>query len=162
MDVRKWWIDLVLMRRQPNRYILNFSEMEVESKGDEDPSHVGEEEIGQVSKVEPWTPSDTQEGSKEPEVATGGGGGRKTGSGQRTVAFHLGEDQLGQVGRDSDGGSETRSEIGEETNNLAANDKQPRKESLGAVVKKEIIGILKPPAGTRRDLERVCVFPMGS
>ena len=49
MDARKWWIDLVLMRRQPNRYILNFSEMEVESKGDEDPPHVGEEDIGEVA-----------------------------------------------------------------------------------------------------------------
>ena len=156
MDVRKWWIDLVLMRRQPNRYILNFSEMEVESKGDEDPSHVGEEGIGEVSKVESWTSSDTQEG-KEPEVATGGGGGRKTGSGQRTVAFHLGEDQVGQVGRDSDVGSETRSEIGEETN-LAANDKQPRKESLGAVVKKEIIGILKPP-NPRKELKSFPSLP---
>ena len=156
MDVRKWWIDLVLMRQQPSRYILNFSEMEVESKGDEDPSHVGEEEIGQVGKVESWTSSDTQEG-KEPEVAMGGGG-RKTGSGQRTVAFHLGEDQLGQVGRDSDVGSETRSDIGEETNNLATNDKQPRKESLGAVVKKEIIGILKPP-NPRKELKSFPSLP---
>ena len=85
--------------------------MEEEGKGDEEPGEKtqlpGEED---VHKTGPWPGGDTQE-EKEPEV----GASRKTGSGQRSVAFHLGEEQLGQTvgGRELDG-SEGRSDIGEE------------------------------------------------
>ena len=133
--------------------------MEEEGKGDEEPAEktqlVEEEE---VHKREPWT-GDTHE-EKEPEMGTSS---RKTGSGQRSVAFHLDrEEHGGQVGRGDSDGSEGRSDGGEESSilaNLANNEKpQMRKESLGTAVKKEIIGILKPP-NPRKELKSFPSLP---
>ena len=133
--------------------------MEEEGKGDEEPGEKtqlpGEED---VHKTGPWPGGDTQE-EKEPEV----GASRKTGSGQRSVAFHLDrEEQGGQVGRGDSDGSEGRGEGGEESSilaNLASNEKpQMRKESLGTAVKKEIIGILKPP-NPRKELKSFPSLP---
>ena len=129
--------------------------MEEEGKGDEDGAEKTQEEPGTS-----WTGADSHVEEKEPEV---GASGRKTGSGQRSVAFHLDrEEQGGQVGRGDSDGSEGRSDGGEEGSilaNLANNEKpQMRKESLGTVVKKEIIGILKPP-NPRKELKSFPSLP---
>ena len=128
--------------------------MEEEGKGEEDPTEKTQEE--DVHKTATWTGEE-----KEPEA--GAGGGRKTGSGQRSVAFHLGEEQGGsQVGRGDSDGSEGRSDgNGEETSSLLlTNNEKPqmRKESLGTAVKKEIIGILKPP-NPRKELKSFPSLP---
>lgn len=128
-----------------------FSDMEdEEGKGEEDVTEKTQLVDEDVEKTEGW-PGDTIE--KEPEA-----GGRKTGSGQRSVAFHLGEEQLGQTvgGRELDG-SEGRSDIGEE-GGLANSEKLQRKESIGTSVKKEIIGILKPP-NPRKELKSFPSLP---
>ena len=128
-----------------------FSDMEdEEGKGEEDVTEKTQLVDEDVEKTEGW-PGDTIE--KEPEA-----GGRKTGSGQRSVAFHLGEEQLGQTvgGREVDGG-EGRSDIGEE-GGLANSEKLQRKESIGTSVKKEIIGILKPP-NPRKELKSFPSLP---
>ena len=127
--------------------------MEEEGKGDEEPAEKVQlpEDVHKTGQA--WTGDSHEE--KEPEV----GSSRKTGSGQRSVAFHL--DREEQVGQVSDG-SEGRSEGGEESSilaNLANNEKpQMRKESLGTAVKKEIIGILKPP-NPRKELKSFPSLP---
>ena len=130
--------------------------MEEEGKGDEDPAE--KTQLKDLHKTGSLT-GDTQE-EKEPEV---GASSRKTGSGQRSVAFHLGEEEGGQVvGRGDSDGNEGRSEGGGEESGLMLpnNNEKPqmRKESLGTAVKKEIIGILKPP-NPRKELKSFPSLP---
>ena len=146
-----------------NLTLTTFSEMEEGGKGEEDPAEKNQDDDQFDKTGTSWTREDSHVEDKEP-AEVGGGAGRKTGSGQRSVAFHLGEEHQGgaQVGRGDSDGSEGRSDgNGEETNSMMTNNNekpQMRKESVGTAVKKEIIGILKPP-NPRKELKSFPSLP---